>query len=216
MHELGHVLMIKKYAYKIVKVEIYPFGGITTVDKPINTPLKEEMMIAISGVLMQIGLQIFMLFWYIKGGIAINTYSLFSKYNGVIFFFNLLPIIPLDGSIFMHSFLEKWLSYEKALFWYDVCSCFFFLLFLCSLWFFHLENYFICGILIGQFFLWKKQEPFLIHRFYLERHLYEFPYRKICSHEVKDIHKLRKETLHFFKHQDYYIPEKELLREYFS
>ena len=67
-----------------------------------------------------------------------------------------------------------------------------------------------------QFLILKKNEKYYIHRFYLERYLYQFPYSKIKNHEEQDIHKLKKETLHFFKEKNYYIPEKELLKRYFS
>ena len=53
-HECGHIIVLKHYEYEIEKVEIYPFGGVTKVKKPINTPLKKEVMIASAGVLFQI------------------------------------------------------------------------------------------------------------------------------------------------------------------
>ena len=53
VHEFGHILMIHHFEYEIEKVEIFPFGGITKVNKPINTPLKKEIWIALGGVLFQ-------------------------------------------------------------------------------------------------------------------------------------------------------------------
>ena len=38
-HELGHILIIKLLGYKILRVDIYPSGGVTKIDKKINTKL---------------------------------------------------------------------------------------------------------------------------------------------------------------------------------
>ena len=36
IHEIGHVFFLKYFHYKIEKVEIFPFGGLTTTNKYIN------------------------------------------------------------------------------------------------------------------------------------------------------------------------------------
>ena len=115
IHELGHIFVLRHFEYEITSVTIYPFGGITKVNKPINTPLKQEMIIAIAGVTMQL---LFILLMYLLKEwsiIRLSTYQLFHFYNKTILFFNLLPIIPLDGSILLHSILEYFSSYKKAL-----------------------------------------------------------------------------------------------------
>ena len=38
IHELGHAFFLHRYEYEIIQIEIFPFGGITKVNKPINTP----------------------------------------------------------------------------------------------------------------------------------------------------------------------------------
>ncbi len=216
IHELGHIVTIKLSHYKIIKVEFFPFGGITTIEKPINSSIQKEMLISLSGCMAQLILMLFLSFFYHKGWLNIQDYQLFRTYNKIIFFFNLLPIIPLDGSIFLHSFFEKFYPYQKALFYYELISFFSFLLFFFYNIFCHVNNYFICAVLLYQFYLLKKQEKYLIHRFYLERYLYEFPYQKIKNHQTKDLKKLQKETLHFFWEKDHYLSEKELLRKYFQ
>ena len=35
-HELAHVLVAKALGYKIISINIYPFGGITKIDKKLN------------------------------------------------------------------------------------------------------------------------------------------------------------------------------------
>ena len=37
IHEVGHVLVCLLFGYKIKSVTLYPFGGLTRVEKDINT-----------------------------------------------------------------------------------------------------------------------------------------------------------------------------------
>ena len=201
-HELGHLLFIKLFRYRIVKVEFYPFGGITTVDKPINSSINKELFISLGGVFFQFLLGIFLLF---------HKNELLSFYNQTILFFNLLPIIPLDGSVFLHAFFEKFFSYQKSFLLYQILSCVFFLLFLLYNIFFSIDNYFICLVLLVQFFLAEKRKKYFFHRFYLERFLYSFPYKKIENQNGEDISVLKKETRHFFYEKNHYITEQEKL-----
>lgn len=213
LHECGHILAIQICHYKLLRVDFYPFGGMTKIDKPINSSINKEIFIAISGVMIQ----------GILGGIlyVLNTsnilqwenYHLFQNYNLVIFLFNLLPIIPLDGSIIMHSLLEKCFPYKKSLKLYEGISCLFFLLFFLYNLFFHIENYFICGVLLTEFFILKKQEKYLIHRFFLERCLKDYPYKKIENSQNQDITSMKKETLHFYYEKDHYVHERKILQK---
>ena len=54
IHELGHVLICKLFKYKIINVTIYPFGGITKIEKDINTSPNKEIILASAGIIMQI------------------------------------------------------------------------------------------------------------------------------------------------------------------
>ncbi len=139
-------------------------------------------------------------------------------YNLILILFNLLPILPLDGSIFLHSLLEKIMSYKNALFVYQIISCIVLFSFFLFNIYMSLDNYFICVILLGHFFKYKKQEKFLLYRFYLERYLHTYPYKKIRNEpSSKTISSLRKEVLHFYfdeKNQKY-LHEKAVLKNFF-
>ena len=104
-HELGHVLVCLIFKYKVISVTLYPFGGITKVEKDINTETNKEIVLALAGIFMQILLIPIVKF------INIHDYDIFLKYNLSIMFFNLLPIIPLDGSIVLKSILNKFFSF---------------------------------------------------------------------------------------------------------
>lgn len=209
-HELGHILAILFFKYKFLRVDIYPFGGITRIDKPVNSSINKEIVIASSGVFAQILL--FLIAFCFKDFI---DYKLFCFYNITLICFNLLPIIPLDGSIIFHSFLEKLFSYQKAYHYFEIFSCFAFFLFVLGNIIYEWNNYFICFVLLYLFFKCHKEKKYLIHRFYLERFLKGYPYKKIESHQKEDITVLKKETLHFFFRCDHYVLEREVLKDYF-
>lgn len=215
-HELGHILAIKHYEYEIEKVEIYPFGGITKVNKPINTPLKQEIIIAFAGVFFQLFLQFAFSLFYKYNFILENTYYLFKSYNQIILIFNLLPIIPLDGSVIFHSILEYVFPYQKAYKLFLSFSIVFFLLFLYTHTLHSLNNYMILTFLLFKIYDAYKKQKYYQNKFYLERHLYEIPYTKIKSHSNIDLRKLKKDTLHFFWQQDRYRHEKEILKNYYT
>lgn len=216
LHELGHIFCIKAFRYKIIQVELYPFGGMTRIDKPINSSINKELFISISGILMQLVLQGIMNFLTIKRIVLPNTYQMFTFYNYTIAFFNLLPMYPLDGSRCLNAFLEKIMPYEQAIKWTNRICLLVFLLFTIYNCFSPKKNYTICLFLFVQFFLIVNQQKYLKKRFFLERLLYQFPYQKIESHETLNIHLLKKNTLHFFKYQNRYLHEKGLLKEIFK
>lgn len=131
VHEFGHVLITHLFKYKILKVNIYPFGGYTIINKDINSSIKKDLLIALGGVLMQ--LLIFLFTYLFKNFINTNTYRLINDYNKLILVFNLLPIIPLDGFKIINLMLNKYFSFQKSYYFsflIGFCSYIFFLVFL--------------------------------------------------------------------------------------
>ena len=51
IHELGHVFFIKLFGYKIVKIELLPFGGYTTIDEKLNSNINKDLIIAFGGII---------------------------------------------------------------------------------------------------------------------------------------------------------------------
>lgn len=213
VHELGHILSIRKLEYNIESVEIFPFGGVTKVNKPINTPLKSEIKIAFSGVFFQIIL--FFIFFILnqQGIIREQTFFMFNSYNIAIALFNLLPIIPLDGSIIVHSIFEYFFSFKKSYYYYQVFSVLSFLLFAILALNQSLNNYMILTFLLYKMIDVFKKRKLIQNKFFLERYLYEFPYRNIKSHSYPKLDDLKKDTLHFFWIGDKYLHEKEFLKK---
>lgn len=216
VHELGHIFFLKRFHYEITKVELFPFGGITTTEKLINSPINKDILIYFGGIFFQILLFVFFSFWYQKGGILENTYYLFLYYNKSILFFNLIPIQPLDGGEILLLFFQKFLPYEKTLRLSNQMSIFFLLLFILYNIKSNLNQIIIISFLLYKIIDFVRKREFLKNKFLLERFLYNIPYQKIEHNDVLNPNLLKKETLHFFKKEEKYIHEKELLKQRFD
>ena len=115
IHELGHYLIAKLNNLNPEKITIYPFGGITRLNIPINTKISKELMIALSGVIFQSIYYLLILFLYKHNIIRTYIFEIFKNYHYSILFFNLLPIHPLDGSKIINLIMSKYLPYKLAL-----------------------------------------------------------------------------------------------------
>ncbi len=212
IHELGHIIFIKLFKYEINSVEILPFGGYTEINKKINTSINKDLLIAFGGIIMQIIL--ILLLNIIKNYLHNFTYQLIINYNYILIFFNLLPIIPLDGSQIMHLLLEKKFSYHLSYKLNLGISLVLLILFIYLNYKFHIDNYLIISFLFYQIIITYKNFKYYENRFLLERYLYDFNYKKIDNH-TKSIQDLKKNTLHFFKEGNHYVREKEKIKGLF-
>lgn len=216
VHECGHIFFLKCFGYEIEKVEIFPFGGVTTTSKYINSPINKDIIIYMGGVLFQAILFFCFFSCYKIGKINENTFFIFKMYNQSIFLFNLLPIRPLDGGEILLLILQKYFPFSKSLHLsirFSMISLILFILYTVKS---NLNNYIVVTFLIFQMYIIYKKRKIYIHKFLLERYIHELPYQKIEHNEVKNIDLLKKETLHFFKEKNKYIHEKEVLREKFD
>ena len=86
IHELGHVYFIKLFKYKIVSIELLPFGGFTTIDKKINTSINKDIIIACGGIIFQ--LILLLIIYLFKRYFNIITYNLILDYSMILIVFN--------------------------------------------------------------------------------------------------------------------------------
>ena len=215
-HELGHLLIILKYKYKITKIEFYPFGGIIKHEKDINTPIREEIILSTSGVFFQLVLAIIIFMLYNFDLVRYQFLSTFMSYNIILLIFNLLPVIPLDGHILFKSILEKYFSFKQSF----VISAFISGLILMSfIWInirFNLNNYIIIGFLFYKLYESLKRFKYIRMRFYLERILKDYEWNKIKIINKIRIDKMMKEKTHYFLESDKFIPERAVLSKKFD
>lgn len=210
-HELGHILFIKLFNYKIVSINIYPFGGITKINKDINTPVNKELIIAAAGVIFQLLLFIIIII------LPISNYnkSLFYKYNLSILIFNLLPIIPLDGSIILNSLLNKIFSYKLSYYIYLIISFITLILYILTNYWLSLNNYLIVSLFVVKTYYAYKNYNYIFNKFLLERYLNKYEFKYLSTREGNlDILKL--DTYQYFKEKEKVVGEAKKLQERFD
>lgn len=216
VHELGHVFIIKLLKYEIIRIDIYPSGGVTKINKRLNSNIYHEILISIFGIIFQLILWLFMFIFYENNYLSINTYNLFLTYNKTIILFNLLPIIPLDGYIFLRSILELLFPYKKSFYLSTIISVIFIAIFITYNEIYSLNNYLIISFLIYKLIAHLKDFKFSLFKFQLERTLFDLNPRKIKYEKNPDLNLLKKDTYHYFKEKNTYISEKNLLNRKFS
>lgn len=216
IHECGHIFFLKLFNYNIEKIEIYPFGGVTTTSKYINSSINKDIIIYLGGFLFQTILYFIFIILLQNNIISLNTFLLFKTYNKSILIFNLLPIIPLDGGEIFLLILEKFLPYLKSLKIMSIISFIFLIIFFLINIKCNLNNYVILSYLVWKTIDFFKKRKHYQNKFLLERYLHNIPYKRIEHNDIINIDILKKETLHFFKNNNKYIHEKELLRKRFS
>lgn len=215
-HEFGHIFFIHKYNYKITSIDIYPFGGITKVEKDLNSPINHDLVIASAGFIFQFILFITFFFLNYLGFISVTTYNLFNTYNQAIFLFNLLPIIPLDGFVILKGMLEKILTFKKVNCVVSIISVLGIFFYVQYNYIYSLNNYMIITLLIYKTYMHIKNFNYTYNRFLLERYLNVYPYKKAKQEKMISFKNFRKETLHFFKVGNRYVHEKEILKKKFD
>ena len=211
MHELGHIITIKLLKYKIIECTIYPFGGITKVEKDLNTPVNKEMLIAISGIAMQIIWQIIVFLMPLSE----VTKNLFYKYNLSIMFFNILPIIPLDGSIIFKSILNKLFSFKNSYLIHIIVSFISIILYILFNYWYSLNNYFIIMLFIYKTIECIRNYKYIFNRFLLERYLNKYNFKSIST-KVGNLNILKIDTYQYFKDKEKIVSEEKKLQEKFD
>ena len=210
-HELGHVLFAKLFKYQIINITIYPFGGITKINKDINTPVAKELFIAMGGMVFQLILLIIVYFLPITS----ITKDIFYKYNLSIMFFNMLPIIPLDGSIVLNALLNKFFSFKAAYHIHFFISCIGIIIYLLSNFWLSLNNYLIVSLFLVKTYYAYKNYNYIFNKFLLERYLNKYQFHYLSTKEGNlDILKL--DTYQYFKENSKIVGENKKLKERFD
>lgn len=109
VHELAHIVVAKILGYRIHCIRVYPFGLAAQVQYMGFGDTRKECLIVAAGPLMHITfIPLILLVCLHLSWISTSFYVYLCTINKAFFFFNLLPIYPLDGGrivqCFMHSF----------------------------------------------------------------------------------------------------------------
>lgn len=210
IHELGHVTGAILNNWKIDKVVILPFGGMTLLSEQLNRPIVQEWGIVLLGPLYQ------MLFWWI---LCILNYTnpTFTMYHFLLLGFNLIPVIPLDGSKMLQLLLERFFSYKRAKYVGLWISLFLLLL---------LVGYAIDSknIILGVILLFIAKEnwnfyhtiPYQMDKFLLERYLHHFSFSKIKKVKGIQLEKMKRGYTHLFWVKGKWNTEQDVLQNYYN
>jgi len=206
IHELGHIIMSLLFKWKIDKIIILPFGGITKYNEFINRPLIEEFLVSISGILLQI------LFYKIIHDYI--DYKYFKLINYFIIIFNLIPIYPLDGSKILNVLFSKITSFKNSILLTVIVS--YLCIIVLSLLLFNINKllFMLFIFLFLEVNKLYKEKDLLFNKFLLERYLNDFKFKKEIT--INNISKMKKDYRHIFYIDKKYMTESTFLRNLFN
>lgn len=215
VHEFGHYLTAKIFNFNVDEIIIYPYGGITKINDLINRDINEELLIALSGVIFQHLFYLIIYFLYFNSIIRQYTFNLYTIYNNRMIFFNLLPIIPLDGSKILNLLLDKIFNFNLSKKINILVSLITIsTLLVLNIYKFNYSNIMIYLILISYIYDFFKKRNHIYNKFLLERYLYNIKYPKVKI--IKNKKNMYKNKTHIIKNNSNYITESEYLKKIFS
>lgn len=220
VHEIGHITSSLLYDWKIKKISFGICGGFITYEERIDKSFKEEFLIAVSGFLFQTLFYLISFFLYKNGLLDSGLMVLIQKYHYSIFIFNLLPIIPLDGSKIINVLLNTKLPFKKSLKITSVIS-FITIILMGSYMFFSSIKMEFCYVMILFFLIKKivsfyKDIPHLFNRFLFERYAYPNKCKKINIINGYYLERLRRQKKHVFIIGKKRYKEREILSKIFD
>lgn len=213
IHEIGHYLACLITKVNVNKIIIYPYGGITKIDDIIDIDFSKELLISISGIVIQ-SIYYFIIYLLHKNNyIRDYTYNIFCNYHYSMLIFNLIPIYPLDGSKILNIFINKIFNFKLSNILLIIISIINMTLIL----FIYNINYsyiMIIGVLINYLYSYIKNISYLYNRFLLEKHLYKTKYKN--KKIINNYNKMYRNTNHIIKDNKKYIKEEEFLNKMFD
>ena len=212
IHELGHITMALIFKYKIIKINIYPFGGYTIFESNINTPFKSEFMVFLGGILFQT------IFFIITKQVMDNSsyiYKLIENYNTSILMFNLIPIMPLDGGKLINILLNKILPFKKS----HIFTIYISYIFILVLLIFSLKNINLLLMIILLLILLIKEHKrhnLIFNMFLIERYIKNITFKNINFIKKNNLKYMKKYKKNIFIINNKYIDEKEMMINRFN
>lgn len=207
-HELGHVISMLYYGFKIDKIIIYPFGGLIKVSDYIDKDINSELIVSISGLVSQC------LFYYIVCNFIDNRdYVILSVYHYSMFFLNIIPIYPLDGFKIVNLILNKFFSFNKSNYISLILSVIMFIL-IVRIGFYNYSLYMIIILLGYNIIYFYRNISYLFNRFLLERYLYGNRYNSIKI--IDNVDNLYRNKLNYIKYNKKLIKEDKILEKMFD
>ncbi|MBM7613587.1 site-2 protease family protein [Alkaliphilus hydrothermalis] len=114
IHEIAHYKVGEYYGVNLTEIELFPFGGVVKIEDGLGLDPFKEMAISIAGPLSNFILLVSGYFLGLYLPIKEDLLNIFLTANFMIFIFNLVPIIPLDGGRIFRAFLSYIWGMKKA------------------------------------------------------------------------------------------------------
>lgn len=206
-HEIGHILIGFLLKWKIEQIIILPFGCITVFNECINKRLIEEFVVCIAG-------PIFQIIYYL---IMSNFFDITNIHNKLLFF-NLLPIIPLDGSKIFNLIINKIFSFYYSQIITVVVS---FLLIFLGMYIVLINNWNLILFLSFSLMFIKtlrelKNINYIFNKFLLERYIRPLNIKKIKNIKGLNLKKMYRNYRHIFITKNKSYTEREIIRKKFD
>ena len=212
VHELGHLGASLYFKWNTGKIVIYPFGGCCKFDEKINRPLKEELIILLSGPLTQSVFCFIVGYLTTKGLMTYRNFSIFKSYHYTLLLFNLMPIYPLDGGRLLNILINYLMPFKKG---NKIVIFISVSIILVTMFFYKNLNFTMMGILImSELLIYFKRQDFLYNRMLLERYIDNFNFKKMKI--IKNKNNMYKERRHLILYNNKYITERSYLKERFK
>ncbi len=207
VHELGHIFSGLLFSWKIDKVILLPFGGLTVFNIYLNTSLFEQFIVTLMGPLFQIVFYFFISHFFVLPDSVVY-------YNFLLLFFNLLPIYPLDGSKFLYVFLCVFFPFKYSHIILMIVSMFFIFLVVIFVGHFDFLIFLVLCFLFFKVVCEFRNHGIIFYKFLFERYSNCFNFK--CVKRVSGVNHMYLWCGHLFYDNGMYISEYEKLSKMFD
>lgn len=208
IHEAGHITMAYLFNWNIKKINIYPFGGYTLFSESINKPFIEEFLVFFGGILFQI-ISFTLVTLIFDNTSYVN--NLFYSYNLTILIFNMIPIIPLDGSKILNIILNYIFPFKKSHL-ITIYTSYIILLILLLIFYKDINMILICILMLFILIKEHKNHIYIFNTFLVERYLKRLEYNRNNIINPLRENKIKKYFNNIFVKKNIYYSEYEVLR----
>lgn len=205
IHELGHFIVAKHLGVEVDKIYIYPLGGISKFNMPLNISSLKEFIILIAGPFFQVIASLILI------KVLPEEKQLINLYHYGILIFNLLPVYPLDGGKIVNLLFNVFLPYKLSL---RLCIYLSYFIVLIILIFQKSITLNIIIMLMTMLILTTKEKRrinLLYNKFILERYLNNYQFRK--SKLINSSNNFYRNRRHIIKENGKYYLERDYLNK---
>lgn len=220
IHELGHVFVSYLFGWNIKKISFNVYGGFISYDEVIDKSFIEELLIALAGFLFQTIFFILSILLYKFNIIDDNILFLVKKYFLSLFLFNLIPIIPLDGSKILSVLLNLFFSYKKSLKILNYISLVSLIIISILIIYYHftieISYIIIFSFLVKNIVEGFYEEKYLFTKFLFQRYSLPSNYSKKIYINNYDLGKIKRQKNTYFLINGRYFKEENILKKLFD